>query len=163
MPNYEYCCNDCANVQEILHGMKEKPRVKCASCGSTNVKRLISAPSVIIHGSTVRPSKKVPVRPAKGPSHLADMHQELREEYNVHTVTPMGGKSFTDVYSDIKDQGGAVKEQMCKKREGEQSRIGEKHKDWMKGAIRRTPKRVAQKKEAKKKEAFEKRSIREKS
>ena len=161
-PNYNYDCRDCGDVQEVFHGMKEKPRIKCAACGSTNVKRCISAPNLIVHGS-IRPPKQKPVRPANSRTQLADMHHELREDFNVHTVTPMQSKSFEEVYSDIKEQGGAVKEQMVKKREGEQGRITKKHKDWMKGAVRRTPDRAEKMKKEKKKEAYKKRSIRTKS
>lgn len=158
-PNYEYGCEDCGVVQEINHAIKKKPRViKCASCGSSNVIRKFSAPSIITHGSS-RPPKKRKTRLIKSRAQLEDMQNELKEDYNVHTVTPTGKNSFADVYTDIKEQGDAVKEQMTKKREGEQSRVVKKHKDWMKGAIRRTPERTEQKKKEKKKEAYKKRSL----
>jgi putative FmdB family regulatory protein len=43
MPIYEYECKSCRQIQEILQGSAEEPALKCAHCGSTDFKRLISA------------------------------------------------------------------------------------------------------------------------
>lgn len=43
MPIFEYKCNDCERVFEIIHLPGHNHEKKCA-CGSTNLKKLISAP-----------------------------------------------------------------------------------------------------------------------
>jgi putative FmdB family regulatory protein len=43
MPIYEYKCQSCGQTQEILQGSVEAPALKCAHCGSTDFKKLISA------------------------------------------------------------------------------------------------------------------------
>lgn len=45
---YEYECQDCGNVQEEMHGMKESPKVICSNCKSENIKRIISGGTGII-------------------------------------------------------------------------------------------------------------------
>ena len=43
MPMYEYRCNKCDAVSEILTGVSmEEPSVNCAECGSTDLQKLIS-------------------------------------------------------------------------------------------------------------------------
>lgn len=44
MPIFEYKCNDCNKIFEILQlpGLNGEP--KCSGCGSRNLKKLISAP-----------------------------------------------------------------------------------------------------------------------
>lgn len=44
MPLFDFLCSDCGKVSEILvASINEK--VKCISCGSGNVKKMLSAPS----------------------------------------------------------------------------------------------------------------------
>jgi len=44
MPMYEYRCAECDTVSEFLTGVsREEPEIVCSSCGSTNLKKLISA------------------------------------------------------------------------------------------------------------------------
>jgi putative FmdB family regulatory protein len=43
MPIFEYKCNDCERVFEILHLPGHNNETRCA-CGSNNLKKLISAP-----------------------------------------------------------------------------------------------------------------------
>jgi len=44
MPLFDYLCLDCGNHSEILiTGSREQPR--CQSCKSSNLKKMISAPS----------------------------------------------------------------------------------------------------------------------
>lgn len=45
MPLFEYKCNKCGSIFEILNNKSEK--ISCLKCNSTNVKRLFSAPSII--------------------------------------------------------------------------------------------------------------------
>ena len=43
MPNYDYKCNDCQNVQQEFHGMKEMPKnLECSACQSGNLSKIIS-------------------------------------------------------------------------------------------------------------------------
>lgn len=53
MPIYEYKCNSCGEVQEVLHkSMGKRESVKCSICGSDDLKRLISVASVSMGGSS---------------------------------------------------------------------------------------------------------------
>ena len=51
MPIYEYKCSQCGNQFEVLHRINEKPKLKCDSCGSTKVTRLLSAGAFVFKGS----------------------------------------------------------------------------------------------------------------
>ncbi len=43
MPIYEYQCNDCGKISEILTKMNSHDEVpKCKGCGSTNLEKLMS-------------------------------------------------------------------------------------------------------------------------
>ena len=44
MPIFEYLCKDCGKSSEILIFQEDKAQ-KCAFCGSTNIKKLLSTPS----------------------------------------------------------------------------------------------------------------------
>ena len=44
MPLYDYLCVDCGKISEILIA-GDAYRLKCNSCGSTNLKKMLSAPS----------------------------------------------------------------------------------------------------------------------
>lgn len=44
MPIFEYKCSDCEKIFEIIHLPGRDSELKCASCGGTNLKKLISAP-----------------------------------------------------------------------------------------------------------------------
>ena len=44
MPIYEYQCRDSRKIKEFLVGVgKEKPELKCGSCGSYHLDKIISA------------------------------------------------------------------------------------------------------------------------
>ncbi len=51
MPIYEYSCENCGKITEILVN-KEKDNVVCKYCGSIRLKKLISAPGAIIMGGS---------------------------------------------------------------------------------------------------------------
>ena len=52
MPIYEYKCDECGEMQEVLHtSMRNVDSVKCPDCGSGHLTRLISAFNVSV-GST---------------------------------------------------------------------------------------------------------------
>jgi putative FmdB family regulatory protein len=44
MPIFEYKCSDCEKIFEIIHLPGKASELKCVACGSTNLKKLISAP-----------------------------------------------------------------------------------------------------------------------
>jgi putative FmdB family regulatory protein len=54
MPIYEFKCNDCGSISEILCGVgKDEKAISCTQCGSKNVIKTISAPaSVSVKGKS---------------------------------------------------------------------------------------------------------------
>ena len=44
MPLYDYHCEDCGSVSELLIKVSSE-KVRCAACGSSNLKKLMSAHS----------------------------------------------------------------------------------------------------------------------
>ncbi|MEW6719673.1 MAG: FmdB family zinc ribbon protein [Thermodesulfobacteriota bacterium] len=50
MPIYEYMCGKCETVVEKIHGVDEKPVVKCPKCGA-RARRKISRSSFHLKGS----------------------------------------------------------------------------------------------------------------
>lgn len=50
MPIYEYECAGCGEVSEIVHGINEKPKTKCPTCGG-KLKRLMSLNSFHLKGT----------------------------------------------------------------------------------------------------------------
>jgi putative FmdB family regulatory protein len=56
MPVYEYRCDSCGKVVEILqrsHTQKESP--VCPDCGAAEMRKLISSPGSIVMGRSSRP------------------------------------------------------------------------------------------------------------
>ena len=51
MPTYEYQCNACGEVFEVIQKITEDPIQTCEKCGSEQVKRLISASAFHLKGS----------------------------------------------------------------------------------------------------------------
>lgn len=47
MPIYDYKCKKCSTVSEVLVRSNDGQIVKCSSCGSTNVEKLISSSYMI--------------------------------------------------------------------------------------------------------------------
>ncbi|MGD9819742.1 MAG: FmdB family zinc ribbon protein [Desulfomonilaceae bacterium] len=53
MPIKEYSCDDCGHVSELLVGIgRNSSEVVCSSCGSSNLKSMMSAPSIATHYET---------------------------------------------------------------------------------------------------------------
>ena len=44
MPLFDFLCSDCGKISEILIASSNE-KAKCISCGSGNVKKMLSAPS----------------------------------------------------------------------------------------------------------------------
>jgi len=48
MPIYEYKCRSCGQVSEVLiHGFASVKKPLCSNCGSDNLQRLLSVPSLL--------------------------------------------------------------------------------------------------------------------
>ena len=69
MPIYEYMCKKCGSISERIHGMNEKPSVKCPECGGKS-ERKISGASFHLKGTGwyVTDYGKKKEMPVKGPS-----------------------------------------------------------------------------------------------
>jgi len=48
MPTYTYQCQKCHEPTLVYHSMSANPKVKCGSCGSARVKRMLGTGSGII-------------------------------------------------------------------------------------------------------------------
>ena len=49
MPIYEYKCNDCGTVSDILvKNTENQSPVNCPDCNSSNINKLISAPGAVM-------------------------------------------------------------------------------------------------------------------
>ncbi|MFT6274798.1 MAG: putative FmdB family regulatory protein [Halioglobus sp.] len=51
MPIYEYQCQDCDEVVEVLQKIADAPAVDCPSCGKPSLKKKISAAAFRLKGS----------------------------------------------------------------------------------------------------------------
>ncbi|MBN2722514.1 MAG: zinc ribbon domain-containing protein [Deltaproteobacteria bacterium] len=50
MPIYEYKCESCGKVLELLQEIDEPPISKCPECGSSEIRKLISVSSFKLTG-----------------------------------------------------------------------------------------------------------------
>ncbi len=50
MPIYEYECQKCGSLHEMIQKFSEGPKRKCPKCGELALKRLISAPAFHLKG-----------------------------------------------------------------------------------------------------------------
>ncbi len=48
MPIYEYKCNGCGTVSEILHKSMDTKTVNCSKCDSTDLSKLVSVPGAVM-------------------------------------------------------------------------------------------------------------------
>lgn len=48
MPTYTYACKKCDHEMDVFHSMNDAPKVKCAECGSSRMKKLIGIGAGII-------------------------------------------------------------------------------------------------------------------
>ena len=51
MPFYEYECQACKYYTEVMQKIRDKPLVKCPSCGKRALKKLVSAPVFRLKGA----------------------------------------------------------------------------------------------------------------
>lgn len=52
MPIYEYKCNQCGSINEILHKSLNIKAVICPDCHSTDLNKLISVPGAVMSKSS---------------------------------------------------------------------------------------------------------------
>ena len=50
MPIYEYRCESCAHLFDVLQKVSEAPLKECPECGELELRRLVSAPSFRLKG-----------------------------------------------------------------------------------------------------------------
>ncbi|TKB23810.1 zinc ribbon domain-containing protein [Desulfopila sp. IMCC35006] len=61
MPIYEYRCNDCANIFEVLTTSRQSSKpVQCSKCQSNNVTKVLSAGSFRLGSGTSLASAPAP-------------------------------------------------------------------------------------------------------
>jgi len=51
MPIYEYRCDACGNLQEVIQKMSDAPLKVCAKCGEEALGRVMSRTSFVLKGS----------------------------------------------------------------------------------------------------------------
>jgi len=153
MPFYDYSCDKCGSEFETFHSMTEKPTVRCPECDSSKTRKMVSPCGIIVRNTSAQRRCDDAVR--RG----SDAKQDLRENYGIENVQPLGGVSATEVYNDIKGRGTFVKDQMQAKREHADAQAQTKRREWLKKAHKRTPARAKVKKEQKAKEKAAKEAI----
>ena len=50
MPFYEYKCSNCGHQEEVLQKIGDKPLKKCAECGKSTMKKMVSAAAFRLKG-----------------------------------------------------------------------------------------------------------------
>jgi len=50
MPIYEYACESCGHVFDVLQKMDAAPLLECPECGKLTLKKLLSAPNFRLKG-----------------------------------------------------------------------------------------------------------------
>lgn len=50
MPFYEYKCSNCGYEEEVLQKISDKPLKKCAECGKSTMKKMVSAAAFRLKG-----------------------------------------------------------------------------------------------------------------
>jgi putative FmdB family regulatory protein len=50
MPIYEYACESCGHIFDVLQKMNADPLVECPECGEPRLKKLLSAPNFRLKG-----------------------------------------------------------------------------------------------------------------
>lgn len=84
MPMYEYCCEDCKKVHEVIQKFSDEPLSICPDCGGT-VKKLISNTSFILKGTGwyatdyASPERKLEKEKDEGPSSDKKEHSDKKE------------------------------------------------------------------------------------
>lgn len=137
MPRYDYFCDSCEFVFEVTHPMSEKPTLACPSCSSKRVHKMPSLCGIVVK-SSARTQKIF-----DNVKREHEMRTDLKENFGVEKIAPLGGRSFRDVYEDIKGRGTAVKDEMQITAEQSAKKKKEKQREWTRKANKRaTPRRI---------------------
>ena len=156
MPFYNYECNNCFNMMEIQHGMKETPVIECSKCGSKTVEKVISLPYLNTHsGKTLQASQMTDRLKQR-----SDMRTDLRESCGIHEMTPtMPGVTFEHLYKEIKGNGKEVKATMDENRKRQNEQAKKRHAAKMQANAPFREQRIKAAKEEIAKRNYEKRAI----
>jgi len=153
MPIREYACEN-SHVFDFLERKKSDKPKRCPECGSGNLTKLFST-----FGFSVRSSGQMR-RIADHFNKESEMKQDLKENYGVENVSPIGARNLSEVHAEVKSTGSYVKDKMQENSEKQATARREKKKEWARGAMQRAPKRRLEMKERRAAEAAEKRKIR---
>lgn len=152
MPRYDYRCPGCGECREVSHSMNDRPAVKC-DCGRL-MRKVISSCGIIIAGGLSK-SRVIDSMKKDG-----EMRAELKQDYGIHTISPLNGATTADVYRDVKSQGSFVVDKMAQSKIRNEDRRQAKLKEWKPKAQQRAVKKRAEMKIKMESEAAAKRAIR---
>lgn len=153
MPFYSFECERCGHKFEVSHSMNETPEIKCPDCNSKNVCRDYSTCAIIVKSNHSEKFVRDHVK------RQDEIKTELREDFGVHSFSPIRKCGLEDVYRDVKKSGTMIKDQMQETAELNASRVRKKQKEWRKEALKRTPARAKEKIERNAKESAKKNKI----
>jgi len=60
MPIYEYKCNQCGTISDVLHKSMDTKTVNCSNCDSIDLSKLISIPGAVMTKERSSASTDVP-------------------------------------------------------------------------------------------------------
>lgn len=153
MPLYDHRCPDCGFMDEVVHGMNEKPTYECPKCG-IHLKRVFNSFGVNLGGGGAKRRVEDHIKAE------LEMRQDLSENHGVEKFAPARGIGVKEVYRDVKASGSYVKDQMQAEAERANAKRKARQRDWMKGAQRRAPARSRETNERRAAEAAKNRAIR---
>lgn len=133
MPTYEYRCSGCGESRDVFHSMNDKPAIAC-KCGKP-MRKVIHACSIVVAGGLAK------ARVLDHMNREGEMRAELKRDYGIEKISPIGGHSITDVYRDVKGQGTLVTDQMALSKERNNVARDVKTKAWKAKAQGRASKR----------------------
>lgn len=53
MPQFSYRCKQCLNLMSVVHGISEKPKLACRTCGNRDIEKVIRGSGFHITGPGV--------------------------------------------------------------------------------------------------------------
>lgn len=153
MPLYEYECKKCGAITIELHNYNEHPKIVCEQCNSTDLVKIVSNYSVKI-GKTIESEKKKDLNKKN-----EYIKKDLKENYGIEKINPIRKTTLQQIYKDVKSAGNSIQENMQMQREHNQKKTKEKQREWMKGALKRTPRRAKERREKRAEEEYNNRKI----
>lgn len=155
MPIYDYNCKDCDLTFEVRHSMTETPTVICPKCESRSTHKV---PSLV--GIVSRSSRSVAMdRATDQVKRNIEMRDEMKREMGIEKIHPLRRSTMKEVYDDAKAQKSFIKESMAAQAEHREKETAVKRKEWLKAALKRTPRRRKEMAERKAAESAAKRAI----